>query len=143
DLSPGRRPFPLLHLMPDELRGIVLDFAWDLARLRALRLPVSPMPVAELTWHLDLPFWAYDGRPFAVTPWEVASDPGRYHEQFARTMAADLTFPIDVLARPSRVTILDGVHRLLKAHLLGQQTILVRSLDVDRLDEIAVPTQSG
>ncbi|MFF0265550.1 hypothetical protein [Kribbella sp. NPDC004536] len=88
-----RRPFPLP--IPPELTAYILDFQWDLDRLHALDLPVVHLPVADLAHHLDLPFWAYDGRPFQVTPHEVAANPTTYHAQYNRTLAADLRQPLD------------------------------------------------
>jgi hypothetical protein len=70
---------------------------------------------------------------------EVAADPARYAEQHARTMAADLRHPLDAVRRPGgRLTILDGVHRLLRAHLGGLQSVRVRVLEWTELDRIAV-----
>lgn len=43
-------------------------------------------------------------------------------------MAADLGCPLDLLFRNGRWVILDGVHRLLKADLLGLGNIQVRRL---------------
>ena len=43
-------------------------------------------------------------------------------------MAADLRYPLDLLFRNDRWVVLDGVHRLLKADLLGLSIIQVRRL---------------
>lgn len=130
------KPFPLP--IPPVLQPYILEFQWDVARLHALDLPTAERTVASLAHHLELPFWAYGGRPFQVTPYEVAADPDRYHEQFARTLAADLSHPIDaVLREDGRITILDGVHRLLKAHLTGQTLVSVRLLEWPHRDRIA------
>ncbi|WP_432943027.1 hypothetical protein ACQPXM_39095 [Kribbella sp. CA-253562] len=105
------------------------------------------MPVSELDWHLDLPFWSVDGEPFQVTPRQVAAEPRRFSAQYGRTvvgitayrdafsprsaaaLAADLRFPsLDVVERADRLTILDGVHRLLKAVMIGRDRIAVRVL---------------
>ncbi|WP_410786323.1 hypothetical protein [Kribbella sp. C-35] len=132
-----RRPFPLA--VPPELTAYILDFHWDLERLHALDLPTVDLPVADLAHHLDLPFWAYDG-PFQVTPRQVAADPVTYRAQYERTLAADLRHPIDVVHRPDdRITILDGVHRLLRAELERRTTISTRVLRWSELDRIAVP----
>ncbi|WP_020577948.1 hypothetical protein [Actinopolymorpha alba] len=133
-----RRPFPLQHLLPPVLKDVTLDFHWDMERLWALDLVVTEVAVAELDWQLQLPMWAYDGQFFAVSPAEVAADPERYHEQYARTLGADLRYPLHVLDRPERLTLLDGVHRLLKARLLGLETVQVKKVPMDRLDDIAV-----
>ena len=132
-----RRPFPLA--IPPELTAYILDFHWDVERLHALDLPTVDLPVADLAHHLDLPFWAYDG-PFQVTPRQVAADPVTYRAQYERTLAADLRHPIDVVHRPDdRLTILDGVHRLLRAELEHHRTITARVLPWSELDHIAVP----
>jgi len=45
----------------------------------------------------------------------------------------------DAVRRPGgRLTILDGVHRLLRAHLGGLQSVRVRVLEWTELDRIAV-----
>lgn len=136
---PGRRPFPLADLVPDVLRDVILDFHWDLARLWRLDPPVTMVPLAELRWQLELPLWQCEGVHFAVSPAAVAADPVRFHEQWTRTLAADLRHPVHVLARPGRLTILDGAHRLLKAQHLGYDTVAAHLVAMDRLDEIAVP----
>ncbi|QDP95291.1 hypothetical protein FOE78_04640 [Microlunatus elymi] len=137
-----RAPFPLLAELPDSLRGVILDFHWDLDRLHAVRLPECEIPVVELAWHLQLPFWAVDGRPFQVAPAQVMADPERHAGQWHRTMASDLRYPLDGYVGPAgRITILDGVHRLLKATAVGQPAIQIRTLQVCDFDAIAVPAR--
>jgi hypothetical protein len=133
-----RRPFPLP--IPPQLTAYILDFHWDLNRLHALDLPVTQLRVADLAHHLDLPFWAHAERPFQLTPHQVAADPFTYRAQYNRTLAADLRHPLDVVHRPDdRITILDGVHRLLRAELEERPLVDVRVLPWSALDEIAVP----
>ena len=129
--------------MPDSLRGIVLDCEWDHERLWRLPLPVSTVPVAELAWHLRLPLWAHDGVPFAITPADVLRAPQVYPAQHARILAADLSFPLDLLDQPGRPTILDGVHRLARAWLLGCPEITARLLPTALLSRITVPAGAG
>ncbi len=134
-----RQPFPLLDVLPPELMDVILDFHWDVELLHSLDLPTTELPVAELDWQLRLPFWAWDGQPFQVSPLQVAAEPQVYAEQYARTMAADLRYPLDVVRRPDgRITVLDGVHRLLRAHLDGLESVRVRVLGWEKLDAIAV-----
>ncbi|GAA0578550.1 ParB N-terminal domain-containing protein [Kribbella sandramycini] len=131
------KPFPLE--VPRVLRPYILEFWWDAAKLHALDLPVGELPLEELAGHLELPFWADGGRPFQVSPRQVAADPARYDEQYARTLAADLRYPIDVARRlDGRFTVLDGVHRLLHAELAGRAVVAVRVLPWERVGEIAV-----
>lgn len=138
----ARQPFPLLADRPVVLEGIILDFHWDLERLHGLSLPVREVPASALRWHLGLPFWAAEGRPFRVSPAEVAAEPSAHPEQWRRTMVADLRYPLEAYAGPEDgLTILDGVHRLLKAVIEGHSTLQVRVLEVDAFDAIAVPPQ--
>ena len=120
--------FPLQELVPAELRGVLCEFVWDSDKLRRLPLPVGTVTVDSLRWHLDLPYWRYDSQPFQVTPAQVKADPARYEEQYQRAMATDLGYPLDLLIRNDRWVILDGVHRLLKADVLGLRHVRVRRL---------------
>jgi hypothetical protein len=131
------QPFPLLDQVPLALREVILDFQWDRQRLWALELPVVEVAMAELEWQLRLPWWALDGRPFVLTPDQVAQDPATYGQQYTRTQAADLRSPLHVLQRSQKLTVLDGVHRLLKAHLLGRDTVKVKKVLPGMLDDIA------
>ena len=114
--------------MPTELRGVLCDFVWDSDKLQRLPLPVETATVDALRWHLDLPYWRHDGKPFQVTPAQVKANHTRYEVQYQRAMAADLGYPIDLLFRNDRWVILDGVHRLLKADVLGLSHVRVRRL---------------
>jgi hypothetical protein len=114
--------------VPAELRGVLCDFVWDSDKLQRLLLPVDEAAVDSLRWHLNLPYWRHDGKPFQLTPAQVEADPGRYEEQYQRTMAADLDHPLDLLLWNHEWVILDGVHRLLKADLLGLSHVRVRRL---------------
>lgn len=135
----SRSPFPLLKHLPLSLRDVILSFHWDLERLHALDLHERSVAVDELAWHLELPFWAVEGRPFQVTPMEVASSPDRFGDQWMRTMEASLDHPLDGYVRADgRLVILDGVHRLLKARQLGQDRVRMRLLDASQFDAIAV-----
>lgn len=135
----SRSPFPLLKHLPASLRDVILSFHWDLERLHALDLPERSVAVDELAWHLELPFWAVDGRPFQVTPIKVAAAPEHFRDQWERTMAASLDHPLDGYVRADgRLVILDGVHRLLKARQTGRQWVRMRLLDASQFDAIAM-----
>jgi hypothetical protein len=74
------------------------------------RPTLETLPTWSVLWHLDRPWWKADGRHFAVTPREVLLDPRRHAEQFARTLNADLRFPLHITYRAERWLILDGIH---------------------------------
>jgi hypothetical protein len=135
--SDSRLPFPLLDVMPPVLRDVMLDFVWDRERLWGLDLPVTRVPIERVAWQLRLPMWAHDGVPFVLTPRQVARDPLAFSQQYARTLAADMSFPLHVLERGRRLTVLDGMHRLLRAQVKGHSEVLVKALPFERLDDIA------
>ena len=134
----ARKPFDLMDSVPAALRGLILDFEWSRERLWTLDLPVRAMAIEELRWLLALPWWSDEGVHFAISPDQVRADPGRHPVQYARTMAADLTLPLHVLVRQGRVvTMLDGMHRLLKADLAGMQLVQTKPVPPRCLDIIA------
>jgi len=94
--------------------------------LWALELPVSQMPVSRLEWHLDLRIWPFEGRSEVLSPRDVLRSPYRFAEEYARTQQASLVFPMEVTWHRGRWVILDGVHRLLKAHEQGHDDVMVR-----------------
>ncbi len=123
----------VIALAPPELRPWLLDFEWSLERLWALSLPEHELPLAELVWLLDLPWWRGDGgRVFSVRPSEVDDGP-----HLDRALGADLGCPVHVTRRNGRLVVLDGVHRLLKAHRLGSRTISAHVVPTDALASIA------
>ena len=129
------RPFDLWRKMPPVMQALLPNVMWDRQLLHALVLPVVELPVAELRWMLDLPWWRVGERRFAVTPNQVRLAPDRYAGHWRRVLDADLDYPIDLLQR-DRPIILDGVHRLLKADVLGMRAIAARVLDEARFAEI-------
>jgi len=117
------QPHPTLANKPPMLEGLLYDFWWDVAKLHALDLPVRTIAIADLLWHLDLPYWKHNGRPFQITPRQVWQSPASYSEQYARTQAADTSYPIIIREDGDRLLIVDGVHRLLKMVMAGTPTI--------------------
>lgn len=117
------KPHPTLANKPPELQGLLYDFWWELEKLHALELPTRTVSISELLWHLDLPYWKHNGRPFQITPRQVMDAPNDYSEQYQRTHSADLRYPITVREVDGRILIIDGVHRLLKAVLKSRQEI--------------------
>lgn len=99
---------------------------WDVEAIWALDLPAEDFPIAELSWHLDVPVWPYDGRTYAVTPNQVTADRVKYAEEYARIAGCDLGYPIDIVRHKGRWMILDGIHRLAKAVEGGDSRVRVR-----------------
>jgi hypothetical protein len=94
-----------------------MDFWWDIDKLHKLDLPCKKIPTSELEWQLELPWWQHNRQYFTLSPIQVAANPEKYKEQYQRTLAAHLNHPIIVRNINGRWFILDGVHRLLKAHI--------------------------
>jgi hypothetical protein len=126
----------LVYVVPPELRPYLLEFEWDPRKLHALPLASEPAPTAALEWHLDLPWWRFEGRPFAIDPRSVMEDPERYPEQYARTLNADLRHPLDITRRAGRWVVMDGIHRLAKAMLLELEHVRVRKVPRSAFGEI-------
>ena len=105
------------HFRPSE-RGLL---AWDVDRLVELAkdLPLVQVPLSDIR-ELDEPFW-FGGGSAAATCRAIA--------EHARLInAADLSFPI-ILSSDRRV--MDGMHRVAKAALLGQSTVTAAQFAAD------------
>ena len=113
----------LVAMMPETLREVFPPYRWQLAKLRELDLKVEPVEIADLVWMFDLPLWQLEGERFWVTPHQVAETPMNFRAHYQRVMDADLDFPINLVAYRGRLVVLDGVHRLLKAHFLRRRWI--------------------
>jgi hypothetical protein len=140
ELELQRERFPRHHLfaeIPSALRGWLLPIKWDRELLWALDLPRRRLEVEELRWHLDLPWWRRDGVWFQVTPREFVADPAAHPEHMDRLATADLSYPLQIVCRHQRWLILDGIHRLVKAELLGLTNIVVATLTPADIAKIA------
>ncbi len=114
--------------MPALIEKIGFDFSWSEEKVWALDLPVEEMAVADLEWHLDVPFLWTDGGYYDLKPIEVMENPETHEKEFRRTMDADLEYPLDIMFWKGRWLFLDGLHRLMKAKLLGHTKVKVRKV---------------
>lgn len=110
---------------------------WDVEALWALDLPVEAMPMSRLEWHLDVPLWPFEEQNYCLTPRQVLLQPHRYAAEYRRMQNASLMFPIEIVFFKHRWMILDGVHRLLRAHELGLEEIMVRKVPLALVKELA------
>lgn len=127
--------------IPPPLRGWLLPIDWARERLWALDLPHRRLAIEKLRWHLDLPWWRHDGVWFQVTPREFLAHPAAHPEHADRVANADLTYPLHVVLRRQRWLILDGIHRLVKAQLLGLTEVVVAPLTP--MDIVSIARQPG
>lgn len=113
---------------PESIKKISFDFWWDPEKVWKLEVPTVAMPISDFTWLFTYPWWHEGGEKYNLTPQDVIDQPDLHPEEYARTMAADLTHPIDVMEKDGKWSPLDGIHRLAKAYIVDQATIQVRKI---------------
>ena len=130
----GQSIIPLSY-RPGHIAEIILnigmDFIADSKRLWNLtnkeETPITVIPINELTWLFNYPFLGADGGKSNLKPRDVIKFPKKYSVEYKRVMDCDLEFPIHVMRnrykQGSRLVILDGLHRLMKAYTLGETEI--------------------
>lgn len=111
--------------IPQIIKDVGFDFDWDEAKVWQLDVPVTKMPISELAWHFDIPFWNENGE-YNLIPREVIMEPQDHDAEYKRIMHSDLNFPIDIMKNKGRWLILDGLHRLVKAYMQAQDMVNVR-----------------
>lgn len=121
------------RVMPDIIKEVGFDFHWKEEKVWALDLPIEEMSLTNLEWHFDVPFWFLPGGYYDLKPREVIENPKKHLLEYGRTMASDLTYPLDIMDWKGRWLLLDGLHRLVKAHILGWKTIKVRKVPKEEI----------
>lgn len=110
--------------LPKIIQEVGFGFDWDVEKVWALTLPVSEMSISNLVWHFDIPFWGNSN----IKPIDVMLHPELYPSDHLRMIHSDLAYPLDIMYWKNRWLLLDGLHRLLKSHILGHTTVLVRKV---------------
>lgn len=126
----------VVQVPPDIIKEVGFDFDWKEEKVWALDVPVEDMDILELVWHLDIPFWNKPGGYYDLTPIQVLAEPEKYSEEYNRTMKADLSHPLDIMFNKGRWLLLDGLHRLVKARMLGQKIVKVRKIPKSMIPQI-------
>ena len=121
---------------PPIIKEIGFDFHWSEEKVWKLDAPVSDMEIGELLWHFDIPFLDDGYKCYALTPRAVMEYPERYQKEYARMQRADRKWPLDIMENKGRWLLLDGLHRLMQAYILGEQKIKVRIIPRERIPEI-------
>ena len=122
--------------IPQIIKDVGFDFNWSEEKVWVLDVPTEDMDINELTWHFDIPFLWENGGVYNLTPREVIEHPEAHEAEYERTMKADLVHPIDIMQNKGRWLILDGLHRLMKASILGMDKVQVRKVPRERISEI-------
>ncbi len=108
------------------INDIGFDFGWSEEKVWKLDLPAIDMGIDQLIWHFDVPFFSRGFQKYCVTPMEIINNPANHQKEYQRMMRADLSYPLDVMENKSRLLLLDGLHRLMKAYVNGLKTVRVR-----------------
>ena len=123
--------------LPDIIKEVGFDFDWGAERVWALKYPAEEMDIKELEWHFDIPFHWHAGEIYNLTSREIIENPEKYKEEYERTMKSDLAYPIDIMMNKGRWLILDGLHRLMKAKILGMKSVRVRKIPRSEISNIS------
>ena len=123
--------------LPKIIKDTCLDFKWNTEKVWKLNIPVESMLISELSWQFDLPFWRYNRIKYAITPKQVINEQKKYKDQYDRIMSSDLKYPVDIMKnKKDKWEMLDGLHRVVKAKILGHETIEVRKVPLSKKKEI-------
>ena len=115
-------------IKPKIIDDVGFDFHWDEEKVWKLDVPVEEMNISELEWHFDTPFWWTKGGYYDLNPREVIGNPEKWRNEYGRTMKSDLKYPLDIMFWRERWLLLDGLHRLVKAYILGNKVVKVRKI---------------
>ncbi len=124
---------------PPIIQEVGFDFSWDVQKVWQLDVPVVVIPITELTWHFEIPFWSKPGGFYDLKARDVIDHPHDFSAEYDRTMAADTSHPIDIMFWRGRWVILDGLHRLVKLYIQGASTIKVRQVPQSAIPQIKKP----
>ncbi len=120
---------------PKIIKEVGFDFKWENKKVWKLQVPVENMDISELEWHFRIPFW--DGANcYDLKPIDVINSPKDHKKEYERTMNADISHPIDIMENKGRWLILDGLHRLVKAKILGNSEVKIRKIPRSKIPEI-------
>ncbi|HNZ86355.1 MAG TPA: hypothetical protein PLD95_02010 [bacterium] len=121
--------------LPQIIKDVGFDFSWDEGKVWKLDEPISEMDIKELEWHFDIPFWCENG-DYNLTPGVVINNPKKHKKEYERIMLCDLKYPLDIMENNGKWLLLDGLHRLTKAYIQGNKTVVVRKIPRERIPEI-------
>lgn len=108
-----------------EFDSFRLHYNWNERDVWGLPGEYQIIPVQDLEAHMDYPFLDLRNRPYAITPSEVLNHPHSYPTHYARMMAAEEDYAVNVVRHPvhGKWIILDGLHRLMKAVFFGRRAV--------------------
>lgn len=97
-------------------------------------LSIVEVPIAELERNLHNDCWGYvfDQHRIVIIPNEVISTQ-QPKDHYLRILNADLSYPIIVYRDLAGLQVVDGMHRLCKAKMLGNKTIKAKITTCEHL----------
>ena len=122
--------------VPQIIKEVGFDFHWDESKVWALDVPIEEMDIKDLEWHFDIPFWWTEGGYYDFKPRWVIKNPKKYPDRLKRVMGSNLNYPLDIMFWKDKWLLLDGLHRLTKAKITGQQEVKVRKIPTSDIDKI-------
>lgn len=123
--------------LPQIIKDVGFDFRWDERKVWLIDIPTEDMPINELTWHFNMPFWSKPGGHYDLKAQDVIDHPNEHKAEYERTTQADTSHPIDIMFWRGRWLILDGLHRLVKLSIQGAETVKVRKIPKSAIPLIA------
>lgn len=119
------RRYRLASQLSDDAARLYFALRWTDDLLQRLELPVHDVPIRDLEVQLDRAYWATrpPERLFDLTPREVLDGQVPHPAHASRIDGADLRWPLRLLAVHDDVLVLDGLHRLARAHRAGVATL--------------------
>ncbi|MFH1252964.1 MAG: ParB N-terminal domain-containing protein [Candidatus Uhrbacteria bacterium] len=124
--------------IPKIIKEVGFDFHWEESKIWALDFPIKEILLSDLAWHFEIPFWNFLEGSYNLSPNQVINGPKKFKTEYDRTMKADLLYPIDIMKNKGRWLILDGLHRLVKAKILGYDKVKVRKISRKEIPKIKV-----
>lgn len=123
--------------IPKIIKENCINFHWDDEKVWRLKLPIEKMKVSKLDWLFKMPFWGTKNKKHGLTPKEVMKNPKKYSYHYKKILNADLKHPIDIIkTQKGKWDILDGLHRLVKAKIMGKIEVDVRKIPLSKINEI-------
>lgn len=123
--------------MPKIIKEVGFDFDWDEKKVWDLNVIAEDMPIKQLIWHFDIPFlWSDPDGYYDIKPIDVINNPSRFSGEYERVIRSDTSYPIDIMLWKDRWLILDGLHRLMKLFIKGEQNVRVRKIPKSKIPKI-------
>ena len=125
-----------MKILPEIIKKVGFDFRWDVKKVWELKYQAEKIDIKELEWHFNVPFWNTNDGYYDLKPSQVINNKEKFREEYERTMKADLSHPIDIMENKGKLLILDGLHRLVKAKILGHSKVNVRKIPRAEINNI-------